>query len=508
MKTNQSVIAKNTLALYGRMLFSMLVSLYTSRVILNTLGVEDYGIYNVVSGIIVMFKTINAALSTGTQRFFTFELGKRDYLILNKIFSFSLNIHIVLAVIILILAETVGLWFLNNKMVIAESRIVAANWVYQASVFSAMISITQVPYSSAIVAHEHFKIYAFVGIIEVVARLLSVFLLVIVNHDKLILLALFTLIISNGVIIYYRFYCIRNFKECTYKFYKEKELYKSLLSFSGWSFLGNSSHVLVTEGMNIVTNLFFGVSVNAARGIARQVEGAIKQFSVNFQVAMDPQITKNYAAKNIKEMTLLMQRGARFSYFLLWLLCLPILLDTRYILFLWLNIVPEYTVIFVRLNLIILLVYSLSNTYLTGILSSGNIKYYQILVSLVVSLVFGLTYWALKLGAGPEVTYLGYLIVAFFVLAFRLFIIKKEIGLKLDDVFKNVLSRVALVTIASLPLPLLIYFQFPQTFLRLVLILLSSTLSILFFIYVLGITASEKIKLKDIIVDKLNLKKY
>lgn len=309
-------IAKNTLMLYIRMLFSMVVSLYTARVILNTLGVEDYGTYNVVGGVVALFGFINASLSTGTQRFLTFELGKGDDHQLNRVFSMSLNIHVIIAIIVFLLAETVGLWFLNTQLVIPTGRLYAANWVYQVSILSAIISITQVPYSATIVSHERFNIYAYVGIIEVLLRLLIVLLLVIIPADKLILLAILSFSISAGIALFYRTYSIKKFAECKYIFFWDKPLLKSLLSFSGWSLFGSTSHILLTQGMNILVNLFFGVAVNAARAITVQVEHALNNFVSNFMIAMNPQITKNYAAENLEEMKVLMQRGAKFSFFI------------------------------------------------------------------------------------------------------------------------------------------------------------------------------------------------
>lgn len=489
---NNKRIAKNTLALYIRMFFSMLVSLYTARVILNTLGVEDYGIYNVVNGIVTMFSFINAAMASGSQRFMTFELGKGDMFQLKRVFSMSLNIHIIIALVIFILSETIGLWFLNTKLVIPLERIGAANWVYQFSVISAMISITQVPYSASIMAHERFNIYAYVGIAEVILRLVIVLLLVLISWDKLKLLSFLGLCVSSGIALFYRYYCKARFHECTYQYEKDSKLFKTLISFSGWSLLGNSSHILLTQGMNILINLFFGVTVNAARAITVQVERAINSFVTNFTIALSPQITKNYATNNFQEMQILMQRGSKFSFYLFFLLSLPVFLETEMILKLWLKIVPQYTVIFVRLNLIVALIYTLTTTYVTGIFATGNIKRYQLMIAGMVAVLFSLTVVLLKQDFSPEITYIIYIIVAIFVLIFRVYEIKRLIGISITNFIKSVLIKAVAIVLISIPIPLFFSFYMQPSILRIAIVGFLSFFITLICIFILGLTKSEK----------------
>jgi O-antigen/teichoic acid export membrane protein len=438
-------------------MFSMLVSLYTARIILNTLGVEDYGIYNVVNGVMIMFGFLNAAMATGTQRFLTFELGIGDRIKLNRVFSMSLNVHVIVALIVVILAETLGLWFLNAKLVIPEGRMVAANWVYQLSVFSAMISITQVPYSASIISHEKFNIYAFVGLADVFLRLIVVFVLVSLrSFDKLILLATLSALVSAGIAFYYRFYCKTNFQECTYNYFWDKFLFKSLFSFSGWSLLGNTSHILMTQGMNILINLFFGVSVNAARAVTIQVEGAINSFVKNFTTAIDPQITKNYAAGNLDALKQLLYRGSKFSFLILFIFTLPVYLELEWILSTWLQHVPDYTIIFIRINLIVSLVYSLTYSYLTAIFATGKIRKYQSFVAVSVFLMFGLTYYLLNKGFPPETTYYIYFIISVLVFIYRITSVSTLIGFSFYDYSINVLLRILIIFILSIPIPLLV----------------------------------------------------
>jgi O-antigen/teichoic acid export membrane protein len=483
----------------------MLVSLYTARVILNTLGVEDYGIYNVVGGVVTLFGFINASMATGTQRFLTFELGKEDILQLKRVFSMSLNIHVIIAIFVFILAETVGLWFLNTKLVIPSDRLYAANWVYQLSVFSAIITTTQVPYTASIIAHERFNIYAYVGIAEVFLRLLIVLLLVLISIDKLILFAILSFSVSVGIAFFYRAYTKKKFNECSYIFFWDKPLFKSLIGFSGWSLLGNTSHILLTQGMNILINLFFGVAVNAARAITVQVENAINSFVTNFMVALNPQITKNYAAGKHDEMKLLMQQGSKFSFFVFFLLSFPVFLEAEIILSLWLKIVPPYTIIFIRLNLIVTLIYTLTNTYLTGIIATGNIKRYQLMIAAMVTVMFSLTYILLLQGFSPEITYVIYIVIAIFVLVFRIQAVKRMIGFSIVDFFQNVLIKALIVVIVSTPLPVLLIYFFDPSFLRLIMVTFTSVslsvLSILFW----GLTKYEKEKFTFYIISKFKI---
>lgn len=313
---NNKRIAKNTLMLYIRMLFMMGVSLFTSRVILETLGVEDFGIYSVVGGIITMFAFINGGMVSATQRFITFEIGKGNVEKLKSVFSTSLQIHALISLIIILLGETVGLWFLYEKMVIPEARMDAAMWVYQCSIIACVVNIMSIPYNADIVAHEKMSAFAYISIVEVSLKLIIVYLLLLSPWDKLIVYAILLLLVQFSIRFVYSHYCHKHFEETNYKHQWNKPLLYEMISFAGWSFWGSLSVVLYTQGLNMLLNVFFGPVVNAARGIAVQVQSAVQQFTTNFQMALNPQITKNYAVGDLDQMHSLMFRSARFSFFL------------------------------------------------------------------------------------------------------------------------------------------------------------------------------------------------
>ena len=317
---NNKRIAKNTLLLYFRMLLMMAVSLFTSRVVLNTLGVEDFGIYSVVGGVVGMFVFINNSMSSATQRYITFALGKGDKNRLQTVFSTTLQIHSLIAVIIVLLGETVGLWFLYNKMQIPADRMDAALWVMQCSIVSMVVMIVSVPYNADVIAHEKMSAFAYISILEVVLKLAIVYLLLVFSYDKLILYAILILMIQILIRFCYSIYCNKHFEETKYKHVWDKKLFKEMTGFAGWSLFGNMAGVLFGQGLNMLLNVFFGPVVNAARAVAVQVQGAIQQFVANFQTALNPQITKTYAAGELNEMHRLMFRSARFSFYLLFFL--------------------------------------------------------------------------------------------------------------------------------------------------------------------------------------------
>lgn len=351
----------------------MLVSLYTSRVVLDTLGVEDYGIYNVVGGVVAMFGFINGAMSTSTQRYLTFELGRGDFECLHKVFSTAVIIHALISLLVVFLAETVGLWFFYHKMVIPEMRLNAAMWVYQFSVLATVVMIMSVPYNASIIAHERMSAFAYISVLEVVLRLLVVYLLQIGHLDKLALYAVLIFMVQLGIRILYGIYCSRHFEETRFRWLWDKILFREMLGFAGWNLWGNCAGVAFTQGVNLLLNMFFGPVVNAARGIAVQVQAAISQFSINFQTAMNPQITKSYAVQDYAYMHSLIFRSSKFTFYLLLLFSLPVMLETEAILRLWLGTVPEYTVIFIRLMLCVTIVDSVANPLMVSASATGRV---------------------------------------------------------------------------------------------------------------------------------------
>lgn len=387
MLVNNKRIAKNTLYLYFRTFFTMTVSVFTSRVILDVLGVEDFGIYNIVGGFVAMFSLLSGTLTAASQRFMSYELGRAKSDI-SKVFSTSLSIHLMLAALIFILLESAGVWFLNYKMNIAPDRLVAANWVFQCSILTFCVNLISIPYNASIIAYEKMTIFAYISVFEAVAKLGIVYLLLLFNFDKLILYAFLTLLVAIVLRCVYGFYCKYKFRECRFYFIKDKELYREMLGFSGWNFIGSSANVLNSHGINILINIFFGVALNAARGIAEQINTTLNSFVLNFMMALNPQITKNFASGDYDNMNVLIIKGAKYSFFLFWLLSLPILLETDIVLKIWLVQVPEYTSILVRYALIYTMCQILSQTLYAAMLATGKIKEYQIIVGTLSLMAF------------------------------------------------------------------------------------------------------------------------
>lgn len=443
-------IAKNTLILYIRMFFTMGVSLYTSRVVLNTLGIADYGVYSITGGIVTLFSFFNGAMTSATQRFLAFDIGKNDLEQLKKTFNATLNIHIVISILVLILAETIGVWFVNYKLNLPVDRMVAVNWVYQFSVFTFILGIIQVPYDALIVAREKMDIYAYMSFVEVFLKLIIVYLLVVFSFDKLILYAGLLFLVSFIVRFGHMQYCKWKYKESKYQFYFDKSFYKVLLSYSGWNLFGNIAGVARGQGSNILLNLFFGTVLNAAYGITMQVQGTVQSFVTNFQMAVNPQIIKHYAAGNKEECLKLIFQSAKFSYFLMFIIVFPIIFNIDFILELWLTNPPKYTSVFVVLCLINLLIDCISGPLMIGAQATGNIKWYQIIVGSLIFLNLPIVYVLLKIYKSPELVYYTSIVISFFSFLFRLYFLKKCINLSVFEFLKHVIFRIVLVSLISI----------------------------------------------------------
>lgn len=506
---NTKRIAKNTLILYIRMLLVMSVTLYTSRVVLAVLGVEDYGIYNVVGGFVAMFSVISGTLSAAISRFLTFELGAENKDRLKKVFSTSINIQIIISIIILLLAESLGIWFLNNKLNFPDERVVAVNWIYQTSILLFIINLISLPYHASIIAHERMKVFAYMSILEVLLKLLIVYLLVVLNVDKLILYGLLLLMVAIIIRIIYGIYCKRNFEECNYYFVLDAKLLKEMLSFAGWNFFGASSKVLKDQGVNIVINLFCGTVVNAARGVAMQVSTAIHSFVNNFMVALNPQITKSYASGEYDYMMKLIQQGARLSFYMLMLLSLPVIIDTETILSIWLVEVPPHTANFVRLVLIYAMFESLSGTLITAMLATGKIRKYQIIVGSTQMLNFPISYILLYFGFFPEVTLIIAIVISLVCLIMRLFLLKRMIHLSVSKYLHNVVLNTLLVLLLSALLPSYIFLKMDIGIIRLLVVVFVSVISSLVIIYYIGCREKERFFIKQkmkMILSKFRIK--
>ena len=494
---NNKRIAKNTLLLYFRMLFMMAVSLFTSRVILNTLGVEDYGIYNVVGGVVAMFGFINGSMSSATQRYITFALGKGDEKRLQTVFSTTLQIHAMIASIIVLLGETIGLWFLYNKMQIPADRMGAAFWVLQCSIISTVIMIVSVPYNADIIAHEKMSAFAYISVLEVVLKLAIVYMLVVFSVDKLILYAFLILAIQMLIRFCYSIYCNRHFKETKYIHVWDKPLFKEMTGFAGWSIFGNLSAVIFTQGLNMLLNVFFGPVVNAARAVAVQVQNAIQQFVGNFQMALNPQITKTYAQGKMEEMHKLMYRSARFSFYLLFFLSLPVLFETDFILTVWLKTVPEHTVTFLRIMICTSLIYTCANPMIKANQATGKVKKYQAVCGTTLIMILPISWILLKLGFPAYSVFIVHFVMEGVCQLARMLMLRPLIGIGLRDYFYNIYLRVAIVVIAAVVCPGLVYAFMPEGLMRFLAVGMVSVLSVSSSAYLFGLSANERVFIKS-----------
>ena len=490
-------IAKNTLVLYVRMLFTMGISLFTSRVILQTLGVEDYGISSVVGGVISMFTFINAAMVSSTQRYLNFELVRGDANQLRSVFSTSLQIHALIALAIIVLSETVGLWFLNEKLVIPEARMTAAMWVYQCSILSCAVSIMSTPYNAVIVAHEKMSAFAYISILDVSLKLLVVYLLVVLPFDKLIILSILNLLVQLFIRYIYTIYCHRHFPESYFQFRFNKTLFKEMFGFAGWSFWGNLAAILYTQGLNMMLNIFFGPIVNAARGIAVQVQSAVQQFVGGFQTALNPQITKNYASNNLPQMHSLMFRSARFSFLLLFFLSLPVLMETNFILTLWLKTVPDDAVIFTQIMICISLIYTTANPCVIANQATGKVKIYQMVVGGILLLILPISYVVLKLGAPAYSVFIVHFCIESVAQFSRMYMLRNLIHLPLWQYMKNIYIPIVSTVAIAIILPLVVRMQVAEGWLRFLAVGFTCVLSVGASSYFIGFTKQERVFFLD-----------
>ena len=460
-------IAKNTLMLYFRQILIMLVSLYTVRVVLATLGAEDYGIYNVVAGVVTMFSFLSGSMATASQRYFSFALGQNDEVQLKRYFSMSFTIYCLIALVVVVIAETFGLWFVENKLVVPAERAQAVFWIYQASIFSTVCTIVTAPFMASIIAHEDMNIYAYVSVVEVVLKLSIVFLLSLFSADKLIVYSLLMAAVVFMNTALYRGICARKYVECRFSFFWDKELFKELVGYTGWNMFGASVGVFKNQLVNIVLNQFFSPVVNAARGIAHQVNAAVNSFSQGFSTAVRPQIIKSYASGNKDEMLALMYRSCKATFFLMYVFTLPLSLEMPYVLGLWLGNVPENAILFIRLALLDALIDSVSYPLMTAAQATGRIGLYQSVVGGILLLNAPVSYLVLKLGAPPYgvfVVAIGCVLVA---TVARLIILKSLIGFSLMKFLSKVIIPVVVASVVALAISLVCSKAGSQGFLRL-----------------------------------------
>lgn len=485
-------IAKNTFALYIRTGLVMCVSLFTSRIILRSLGVVDYGIYNVVGGIVSMFSVVSSSLSLSISRFITVALGKNDIQKQQTIFCTSINIQLIFAVVVVFGAEILGSWFLNTKLNIPQDRLYAANWVFQFSIVAFIINLLSIPYNALIIAHERMSAFAYISILDVILKLLVAYVIYIVPIDKLIVYSFLLVVVSFLIRFSYSIYCKKHFQECRYQFILDKELLKRMSRFAGWNFIVNIVWVLNSLGINFLINIYFGTVVNAARGIVAQIENAVKKFVTDFSTAINPQIMKACASGEYERMHLLVCRSAKYLYFLVLLFAFPIILETDFILRCWLGIVPEHTVAFTRLALVVLALDFLGNSLYIGCQATGKIKLYTIVSTLIQSFVFPFVWGLYRIGL-PVESFYYLMIVMFIIVLFAKIILSQMIfNLPYQMFCSEVVLRIIPVTLLSSIAPLLVKQNINAGIGGFVCVTITSVLSFLFFVYYVGFLENEK----------------
>ena len=494
---NSRRIAKNTLLLYIRMLVTMIVGLFTSRVVLDALGVEDFGIYNVVGGFVSMFVIVRAGLVSSTQRFLTFELGKGDLKKLNETFSTITLIYIILCVIVFVVAEIGGVWFIEHKLVIPIERLHAAKWVFQLSLLTLIVNLLSSAYNSLIIAHEKMKAFAYITIYEVFAKLLVAYILYVTSEDKLIIYAILLCCVQVTVPILYWYYCQRNFREeVRLNWHLKWNMVKEIYSFAGWSMLGGIANIGYTQGLNMLLGMFFAPVVNAARGVAVQVQGLISQFVTNFQMAIDPQIIKSYAREDYKYMSQLISTSSRFSYYLLYFISLPVFLEAETLLGWWLVEVPQYTPLFFRLIIITTMYDAISNPYGKAIHATGNIRKYQLICSTLLILIVPIAYITLKLGAPAYSVFIVHIILGFIAMVCRINMGRKVCNEPIFIFLKSTVLPILLVTIASFIIPYIVHISIEHDVFGFFVTGLCCVMSVGICVYLLGISKYERVLIK------------
>lgn len=499
---NTKRVAKNTGLLYVRTIVMMLISLFTSRIVLEALGVENYGINNVVGGVVGMFSIISGSLSGSISRFLTYALGEDNKEKLRKIFSMSINIQIFIGLVIIILAESCGIWFINHKLNIPPDRLIAAHWVFQCAVFGFFISLLNVPYNASLIAHERMGVFAYMTIIDVVIKLLMAYAIFITPFDKLITFAILNLCVGILMRIIYGIYCVRNFEECRYEWaIFDKKLAKEMTGFAWWGFFGNTAWMFNTQGVNILINMFFGVVYNAARGVAGQVEAAVMGFVGNFSTALNPQITKSYAAGDKDYLFSLICRGTKFTYFLTLFFVIPLWFEAQTVLSIWLVEVPEDSAIFLKLSLICSIITTGGSPLLTAIMATGNIRKYEIITTLTGCLVFPFTYICYKFGMPILSTYFIYMIVYTILVWIKMCFAEKLFGMPSIMFVKGAIIPAALATGLALVLPFVISLTVPASIFRLIFMCIITTISTGVCVYLVGLSRSEKVFVNQKIIN-------
>lgn len=497
-ESNKRII-KNSALLYIRVIFCQLLGIYTARKILEVLGVEDYGIMNVVMGVTTILTFLNGSMSVATQRYLTIELGKSDLSSYNKTFVMSCMIHLLLAVLLFFAAESIGLWFLNTYLNVPTGRMIAANWVYQASVFIFMFGMVQAPYAASVNAHEDMHVFAYLEIGYAVARLAIVLMLSFCSFDRLIVYGLLLLCVEISKFAIYHFYCLKKYDECRFVFQWDKRLFRSFLGFTGWNMFGTVAWILKDQGNNIMMNMFGGVTVNAAMGVAVQVSKAVMNVFGGFQTAVNPQITKNYAANDFTGLHKLVIGSSKISFFLILLVALPVFMETPYILDIWLVSTPEYSVTFIRICLVEAVFQTLFGPVVTALMATGNIKWYQIVVGCIMMLIVPVSYIFLRMGFSVVTPLVVSLVIVVISILVRAVFCKIQIRLPLSEYIFKVIIPCVSVLLFSLLLPFILASTMDDGFVRLVVMSVLCGMSVIACSYFIGLNRNERRLVTDLV---------
>ena len=496
MEQNNKRILKNTVYLYIRQFVIMALSFFTTRIVLEKLGASDYGVNNVVGGFVSMFTVLNSILQTGTRRFLALNLGKNDIELIKRTFSTAFFIHLIVGVVIVILLETIGIWFLNTHLNIDDNRIVAANWVFQLSVLCVFLNITQTPYTSAVTAHEQFNIYAIMSIFDVVAKIAVLFLLIFIPGDKLVIYAVLLSIVCIINIIIYRIYCIKNFSECTLSLKMDKRLFHEMIKFSGWSVIGNVFQITNSQGLSILLNIFFNTIVNAARGLAGTVTYTISTFVNGFIIAAEPQLIKYYGAGDKKHFEQLIFNITQYTLFLLSIIAVPVFMEMDYVLELWLGEVPQYTSEFIKITVISSIVVNSYTMIDRGIMASGHIKQLALLGNTIPIIVLPLVYLVLKLGYSPIVTYIVNIVPQFLGFFATLWIIQKYAGFPAMTFFRKVILKTYLLIGLSCIIPYIVHYNMENGLVRFLIVCSLSLMSTITIMYTFALNKDTRMMVR------------
>lgn len=498
-------IAKNTLFLYMRMFVMMLTALFTSRIVLDVLGAADYGLNNVISGVVVLFSFLNSAMLSATQRFLNYHLGQKNFEQINVVFCMSMNIYILLSALVFVLGETIGLWFVNTQLNIPSERMYAAHWVYQFTLIQFVIGLLRVPYNASIIAYERMNFFAYVSFVEVIVKLLVVYLLYLTTYDKLIIYSFLYTIIPLVINFVYKCYCNNKIVTTRYRIIWDKKVFKEMFSFSGWSLFGSLANIAAQQGLSILINIFYGVTVNAAVGIANQVSSNVYGFISNFQTAFQPQIVKTYAAKEIKRFNKLIFQTSKFSYFMVIVLVMPILFTIDSILEIWLTHVPEFTAIFCRLILVFLSIEAVTAPLWMAVQAMGKIRNYQILMASIIFLNFPISYIVLKADLPVYAVWIVRIIINLVTMVARCIYLKNKLSFPLLPYLRYVIVPVVSVTIVALPIPFVLHYYVNGFWMNLFVVGFVALIVTVLDVYFVGMNAHEKKMIRNVILKKINL---